>query len=207
MRIATLDDLNGVVATLTESFFGDPLMVWAFPDPGIRAERLSTLWRFMAEYVYLPGGVCTTTEDHSAVALWRDPSNLRSEDFRDHHGAEFFTAMHGEEGELDRLSTMGRTMAAHHPEDPHWYLLAIGVLPDHQGRGLGGDLLRFTLAELLPQGMPAYLEATSPRSRTLYVRSGFAEMSAFNVEDSPTLWGMWFPENTSEPFDRQTVTA
>jgi GNAT superfamily N-acetyltransferase len=197
MRIATLDDLNGVVATLTESFFGDPLMMWAFPDPSIRAERLSTLWRFMAQHVYLPGGVCTTTEDYAAVALWRDPANLRSEEFRDHHGAEFFAAMHGEDGDLNRLSEMGHTMAEHHPEVPHWYLLAIGVLPERQGRGLGGDLLNFTLTELMPADLPAYLEATSPRSRTLYQRAGFAELNAFATSDSPTLWGMWLPETAS----------
>jgi GNAT superfamily N-acetyltransferase len=191
MRLATLDDLGPVVATLTESFFGDPLMTWAFPEPSVRAQRLSTLWRFMAEFVYLPGGVCTTTEDHSAVALWRDPSNLRSEEFRETRGAEFFEAMHGD---LDRISTMGRAMAEQHPVDPHWYLLAVGVLPEQQGRGLGGDLLNFTLKDLLPAHTPAYLEATSSRSRTLYRRLGFEELSEFVVEDSPPLWGMWFSD-------------
>jgi ribosomal protein S18 acetylase RimI-like enzyme len=192
MRIATPDDLHTVTATLTESFFGDPLMSWAFPEKSIRAQRLSTLWRFMAEYVYLPGGVCTTTEDHSAVALWRDPSNLRSEEFRDRRGAEFFEAMHGD---MDRLSAMSRSMAQHHPDDPHWYLLAVGVLPDHQGHGLGGDLLTHTLTDLLPSGMPAYLEATSTRSRTLYLRLGFEEISEFTAEDSPPIWGMWYPNS------------
>lgn len=192
MRIATPDDLHAVTATLTESFFSDPLMSWAFPEKSIRAQRLSTLWRFMAEYVYLPGGVCTTTEDHSAVALWRDPSNLRSEEFRDTRGAEFFEAMHGD---MDRLSAMSRSMAQHHPDDSHWYLLAVGVLPEHQGHGLGGDLLTHTLTNLLPSGMPAYLEATSTRSRTLYLRLGFEEISEFTAEDSPPIWGMWYPNS------------
>jgi ribosomal protein S18 acetylase RimI-like enzyme len=192
MRIATLDDLGPVVATLTESFFGDPLMTWAFPEPSVRAQRLSTLWRYMAEFVYLPGGVCTTTEDHSAVALWRDPSNLRSEEFRETRGEEFYEAMCGD---LDRISAMGRVMAQHHPVDPHWYLLAVGVLPEKQGRGLGGDLLNFTLNEVLPAQMPAYLEATSLRSRTLYHRLGFEELSEFGAQDSPPLWGMWLADS------------
>jgi ribosomal protein S18 acetylase RimI-like enzyme len=191
MRIATLDDLGPVVATLTESFFGDPLMTWAFPEPSVRAQRLSTLWRYMAEYVYLPGGVCTTTEDHSAVALWRDPSNLRSDEFRDTRGVEFYEAMHGD---LDRISSMGRAMAEHHPVETHWYLLAVGVLPERQGRGLGGDLLNFTLKDLLPAQTPVYLEATSSRSRTLYRRLGFEELSEFVAQDSPPLWGMWFSD-------------
>ena len=191
MRCATLDDLVPVVATLTESFFDDPLMTWAFPDPSVRAQRLSTMWRYMAEFVYLPGGMCTTTQDHSAVALWRDPSNLRSEEFRESRGVEFFEAMHGD---LDKISTMGRAMAEHHPTEPHWYLLAIGVLPESQGRGLGGDLLNFTLREFRPRDVPAYLEATSPRSRTLYRRLGFEELSEFAAEDSPPLWGMWFSD-------------
>ncbi len=40
--------------------------------------------------------------------------------------------------------------------------------------------------------MPAYLEATSPRSRALYERHGFevtAELRA--TADSPPMWAMW----------------
>lgn len=190
MRIATFDDLDAMASTLTASFFNDPVMGWAFPDPKVRNDRLQTMWKFLAEHVYLPGGVCTTTEDHRAVALWRDPLNLRSEEFRDALGAQFFEAMHGD---IDRITAMGRVMSEYHPTDPHWYLLAVGVLPECQGRGLGGDLLNHTLRDLFANGMPAYLEATNPRSRTLYLRLGFEEYSEFRAEDSPPIWGMWFP--------------
>lgn len=192
MRIATAADLDPVVATLAASFQDDPMMMWAFPDPVARVRRLSTLWGFLAAHVYIPGGVCTTTEDHTAVALWRDPTNTRSEEFRDAHGVAFLEAM---EGDMERLGSMGRTMNDHHPPGDHWYLLAIGVQPAAQGRGLGGALLTYTLQDLLPAGMPAYLEATSPRSLTLYRRLGFTEISAFSTEDSPTLWGMWYPHD------------
>lgn len=192
MRTATAADLDPVVATLTASFHEDPVMRWAFPDPVIRVRRLHTLWSFLAAHVYIPGGVCTTTDDHTAVALWRDPTNPRSDDFRDTHGATFLEAM---QGDMERLGALSQVMAAHHPPEDHWYLLAIGVQPAAQGRGLGGALLDHTLRALLPAGMPAYLEATSPRSRTLYQRLGFTDISAFSAEDSPTVWGMWYPSD------------
>ena len=55
-----------------------------------------------------------------------------------------------------------------HPSDiDHWYLLAIGVRQSRQGVGRGGTPLEHTLRLADERHQPAYLEASSPRSRAL----------------------------------------
>jgi hypothetical protein len=39
--------------------------------------------------------------------------------------------------------------------------------------------------------MPAYLEASSPRSRACYERSGFEATDELVLPDGPPLWPMW----------------
>lgn len=188
VRIATGDDLDGVVGTLTSSFHDDPIMAWSFPDPGVRPRRLEVMWRFLAEGRYLPGGASTTLAGHQAVALWRRPDDDRQESFWAEHSERFAVAM---EGDLDRMGALSVVMGDHHPTEPHWYLLALGVRPELQGRGLGSALLEHTLAQIDRRREPAYLEASNARSRVLYERFGFEATAEFSVEGSPPMWPMW----------------
>lgn len=188
-RTATPEDLDGVVRALTESFHDDPVMAWAFPDAVVRPRRLATMWRFIAEGMYLPEGSSTTLSGHDSVALWRRPGAPNGDDFWAENGERFDAEM---EGDLERMGLVGEALAAHHPgDDDHWYLLAIGVRPEAQGRGLGGALLAHTLAIADERGEPAYLEATSARSRRLYERFGFEVTGEFAPEGGPPLWPMW----------------
>jgi ribosomal protein S18 acetylase RimI-like enzyme len=84
-------------------------------------------------------------------------------------------------------------MERRHPrKPPHWYLAIMGVDPQSQGRGFGSMLMQPALEILDAQRTPAYLEASTPRSRALYERHGFAVTGEFNLPSGgPTLWQMW----------------
>ena len=56
---------------------------------------------------------------------------------------------------------------------PHWFLLALGVDPVWQRRGVGTTLLASTLADADRHGLPAYLETTSEANVAYYQRFGF----------------------------------
>ena len=77
-----------------------------------------------------------------------------------------------------------------HPTVDHWYLPLIGVDVVEQGRGLGSALLRHALAICDGDGLPAYLEATHPRNRDLYVRHGFNVVGVIQAGSSPPIWSM-----------------
>jgi ribosomal protein S18 acetylase RimI-like enzyme len=81
-------------------------------------------------------------------------------------------------------------MAAYHPAEPHWYLPLIGVAPSAQGRGFGSLLLEHAAARCDREGLPAYLEATSPRSLALYRRHGFEVVAELRVGSAPPVFPM-----------------
>lgn len=55
----------------------------------------------------------------------------------------------------------------------------IGVHPASQGRGIGAELLRPTLAEATQRGAHSFLETFRPRSLAFYERLGFARVAEF----------------------------
>lgn len=187
VRAATLTDVDVVTSVLTEAFDADPMMRWAFTDD-VRPRRLAAMWRYLATHGYLPAGVSTVLPGGDGAALWLPPGVTLDGAFWAEHGAAFASGM---EFDMERLGAMAEQMHEHHPADDHWYLLAIGARASAQGRGVGSALLAHTLAIADEHGQPAYLEATSPRSRVLYERFGFTVLGEIQVADSPTLWAMW----------------
>jgi ribosomal protein S18 acetylase RimI-like enzyme len=190
-RPATPDDRDEVATILAEAFTDDPLMVWTFPDDGSRPRLLQAMFSFLAEHLYLPVGA-SVIDDEGAAALWQPPDarGEDSESFWAEHGQGFVAAL---EGEIERTMVLGAAMAEHHPTERHWYLPAIGVRTAAHGRGLGGGVLRHTLAQVDAAGEVAYLEATTPRSAALYRRHGFEVTTEFTVDDSPPIWPMVRP--------------
>lgn len=186
VRAATMDDLAEASAVLADAFADDPVMVWAFPDVAARPRLVQALFGYLAEHVYYPQGQCTVAGE--AATLWLPAGVTVGDEFWAEHGDAFAAAI---EGQIERIATLAATMDEHHPHDPHRYLLAIGVRPSAQGRGLGGRLLAHTLSQVDERGEAAYLEATSPRSRVLYQRHGFEVVTEFAVDGGPPVWPMW----------------
>ena len=92
-----------------------------------------------------------------------------------------------------RLAAMRQAMDAHHPMDrPHIYLWLLGVRPQAQGLGIGSRLLRAGLERADAQGLPVFLETSTPENVALYRRHGFEVLSEYWVRpDSPPSWAMW----------------
>jgi GNAT superfamily N-acetyltransferase len=66
------------------------------------------------------------------------------------------------------------------------------VTPAWQGRGYGTALLRPVLERCDADGVPAYLESSTPRGRALYDRNGFEVVEECRfAHDGPPVWRMW----------------
>jgi len=170
VRRATEDDRTAVVDILTESFATDPVAGWLFPDPGERRRLQPPYFGLLLTHpeaeVYLAG--------REGAAVWL-PGNASQQQ------PDVGTA-----GE--RFLALGAALAGRHPEEPHLYLQCIGVVGTRQGAGIGTALLRHRLDRT---DLAVYLEASSPRSRDLYLRHGFVEHGdPVRVPDGPTLWPM-----------------
>jgi GNAT superfamily N-acetyltransferase len=175
-----LDDaVERVFATLTLAFAADPPCRWLFPHP-------EKYLRYFPAFAMAFGGSAlahgTALTDNGGAALWLAPGAEPDEDALVALVEESIEQPRRDEALLV-FAEMGRI----HPPEPHWYLPLVGVEPGCQGRGLGSALIRPVLEKCDAAGLPAYLEATSARSRTLYERLGFEEVGAIQVGDCPVI--------------------
>lgn len=95
-----------------------------------------------------------------------------------------------------RLPDAIRTAAAihhHRPRVPHWYLHAVGTLPEARGQGAGVELIRAGLAKADSDGVGAYLESSHRDKVALYERHGFQERYEVKTSGTTPLIGMWRP--------------
>jgi ribosomal protein S18 acetylase RimI-like enzyme len=177
-------DHAGTIATLVVAFSADPVIRWLYPATDRYLVAFPELLH-LAGGAAFASGTADRTPDDAGAALWVPPGTPFDEEAagallertvdETRHGDVF--------GFLEQVSR-------HHPQAAHWYLPFIGVDPRCQGRGVGSALLARGLARCERDGLPAYLEASSPRNRVLYERHGFQVLAEIRAADSPPLWPM-----------------
>ena len=189
VRQADDADQEAVSDVLTEAFTNDPVVCWLFPEVGERGRLQSYFYRSMlthpAHEAYLVG-----RPDGASVWLTLAAGQAPYEEHPDAPEADL-SAVFGESGA--RLRALGQALAGRHPDrEPHLYLWCMGVAGGQQGSGLGSAMLRHGLERADADGLAVYLEASSPRSRALYLRHGFEDLGEpVRVADGPLLWPMW----------------
>jgi ribosomal protein S18 acetylase RimI-like enzyme len=191
VRSASREDVPRLATALARAFADDPGFSHLLPDPTDRAARLEVFFRTELGGFAFDHGHVWTTENVVGVAVWTPPGAWRvpvTATLR-----EVPAAMRVFRRRLPLALRSRLRMEHRHPsEPPHWYLAVMGVDPEWQGRGLGTALMRPVLDQLDAEGMSAYLEASTLRSRALYERNGFDVTAEFNLPaDGPPLWAMW----------------
>lgn len=183
-RKASAADLPGLSQTLAAAFFDDPVFRWAIPHAGRRREVQLGFFAIVIE-AYLPHDELYVTDDLVAGAVWAPPGD-------EDDGDQLAAALGDVFGEYaPRAFEVFELMDEQHPDDPHHYLFFLGTRPEWQSRGIGSDLMRPVLETCDREGMPAYLEATSERNRSLYLRHGFEVTGEIRLPDGPSMWPMW----------------
>jgi ribosomal protein S18 acetylase RimI-like enzyme len=177
----TEQNRNRCLDTLLLAFSGDPGIRWLYPDS---TQYLRNFRNFAAAF----GGAAFEhhtafcTEDLHAAALWLPPGVQPDE--------EQLVSIIQQTVSSDRqeeVFSVLEQMGSYHPQEPHWHLPLIGTDPNYQGQGYGSRLLAHTLAILDREHKLAYLEATSSRSVSLYLRHGFEILGTIQVSTSPPI--------------------
>ncbi|QES50099.1 GNAT family N-acetyltransferase [Streptomyces venezuelae] len=188
IRQAGPSDRDAVARLLDEAFRNDPVSSWVFPDP---EHRRAVHGKFLGVFVdvALEQGRIDYAVDGSCAALWlRVPAG-------EHEDGEDIPAKMRAVADPDneRCELVGRLTGEVHPTaEEHEYLLMIAVDPARQGSGLGTALMRPVLDACDRDGVPAYLEASSERSKRLYERLGWEFTgTAVQLPDGPPMWPMW----------------
>jgi ribosomal protein S18 acetylase RimI-like enzyme len=184
VEIAGTSDRDRAMATLELAFASDPVMRWFWPDPAVYRAAFSRFAGAIAGAAFEQGSALWV-DDGRAVALWLPPGFGADDDALVELMVESV-----DPSLLMDLSAFADAVHEYHPTVDHWYLPVTGVDPYVQGKGFGSTLLQHALAISDEQGLPAYLEASTVRSRLLYERFGFKEIGAIQVGTSPRVWPM-----------------
>lgn len=189
IRRAGESDRADVVRLLDEAFMRDPVSSWVFPDEERRRARHGALMDAFLDLAFAEGHV-DIAEDGSATALWWSvPAGPAHEDAAE--GPALLRR--AVDPDNVRIEVIGQLTSEIHPADrPHQYLHMIAVKPERQGQGIGSALVGSVLDRCDQEGLHAYLEASSARSRELYRRLGFTDLGgALDLPDGPRMWPMW----------------
>lgn len=189
IRKATAADVPALAGTLARAFEDDPVFAWFFAEERRRMQRIERFFDTVLRLIVLKHDETYVGARGAGAALWMPPGTAHLGPVENLRLMPALARVFGR-GVGRALRGMS-LMEEHHPHDPHEYLWFLGVEPDRQGEGIGSGLLRPMLERLDADGVPAYLEATSERSRDLYLRHGFEVTGELRFPDGPPMWRMW----------------
>jgi len=191
IRKMTAAEIAPVARVLAQAFFDDPHFRWFVRDDAKRLRRAQRGFATFIGRVWLPQDESYTHERFAGAALWMPPETWHLSPLAQ---LLLLPAIVRDLGlDTPRLLKALTFIERKHPREPaHWYLPIIGVAPAWQGRGYGAALLGAKLQSCDRSGMPAYLEASTPRNRALYERHDFETLEECRyTADAPPLWRMW----------------
>jgi ribosomal protein S18 acetylase RimI-like enzyme len=178
-------------AVLGRAFTTDPVFNWILAGAGRLEQRLTLAFTaFAVGAVHKPAAQVLVTPERTAASIWLPPNQWRapmSEIVR--QGPRLLRAYGARSPRALKLLSV---VEKHHPAAPHWYLEAIGTVPEARGRGIGPTVLTPVLDRCDDEKLPAYLESSNPQNIPFYERHGFVKMPLFDLPTGcPVITPMW----------------
>jgi len=173
------------VSLLARAFHDDPVINWAcnFPDK-LDAFFNITLPPFVGQ------GLTYMDIERRGVASWQSPNQAIDWPYTFSTLVDILRL--GGFKAAYRMILSGSRTERFHPETPHYYLFAIGVIPEAKGQGLGTGLISQMLRTCDEERMPAYLENSKEENLPFYQGHGFKVVEEVQISSSsPPLWLMW----------------
>lgn len=194
---ATTDaDLPEIVEVLTDAFADEEQFRWLQPDDATRRLLTRALFEGSARYLYpARRGAMVAVADGVIVgcALWAAPGAWKARWWQQLRAAPAMLRAAAPKALRefgDRGTRLTSALNAAHPTQPHWYLAALGIRPEWQGRGVGRLLLTAGQERCRKDGLPAYLECRDVLV-PYYARFGFRPVVSVDVPaGSPAQTGM-----------------
>lgn len=172
---------------LGRAFYDDSQWVALMPDPDVRRARLPEMFTGAVKMTAAARGVPERTAGFEAVALWLTPGRdiglwpmVRS------GFAAIRWAMKRPFLDFRRTMAVLRQFDRRRKElmpEPHWYVMAIGVDPVHQGQGHGSSLMHRGMWRADLDGRPIYLEADTDSIASFYEKLGFEVIGEMTIQE------------------------
>lgn len=173
------NDIQESVRVLSLAMLNNPLHIAIFQGESEK-ERMEIERTFSDLFNDLPGIVFLAKENGKIIGVMRMKSCQGKKSPDDPKGAK-------DENDVNwRKSVWQAEWARHDPVSQHWHLGPIGVLPSHQGLGVGSTLMERFCEEVDVCSAEAYLETDLDKNVRFYEKFGFklvSETEIFGVKN------------------------
>jgi ribosomal protein S18 acetylase RimI-like enzyme len=192
VRKITPADFEAVAALLGRAFDDDPVMNFLAKQDQHRSARIRHIKDMGLRMFTFPYGETYTGTNYEGAALWNPPGQIP-------HGLLFNLRTLPEMAKVTGIAGLPKALGAltlmekYHPTNrPHYYLMAVGVDPSHQGKGVGTTLINHVLERVDRERTGAYLESSKAKNLPLYERLGFRVIEEVALPGGgPPFWPMW----------------
>ena len=181
LKISFLEksDISEASRVLSEAMLKAPIHIAVFQGHGEKERKINEKM-FFELLSDLPGITFLAMINRQIVGVMRMKSCDGSKVSNEHAPTE-------DVNNLDwRKLYWHNEWARHDPLNQHWHLGPVGVLPSHQGKGIGTKLLNRFCQEVDAWLAPAYLETDTDKNVRFYERFGFqvvGETEIFDVKN------------------------
>lgn len=195
------DDIHDLGGVLGRAYQDDPMWAWLWPDAERRARFLDAYFELALRKLFLrlPGRHVSTTSTGAGVAIWAEPDHWRVPPTKALGAGPGMLRILGMRN-LVRSARLLNSIEKHHPNEPHWYLEALGTVPAQQGKGLGGHALASVLRRCDTEGVPVWTWSSNERNLAFYYRHGFEVLDTLDfVPGGPPIFPI---RRDPRPLDR-----
>ena len=174
-----INDIQESARVLSVAMLNNPLHVAVFQGEGEK-ERIEIEKMFCELFVELPGIVFLAKEKQNIIGVMRMKSCKGSKaagaakDAKDKNNIGW------------RKSVWNTEWGRNDPLEQHWHLGPIGVLPTHQGSGIGSILMECFCKEVDACLAKAFLETDLDKNIRFYEKFGFKVVSESEIFDVKT---------------------
>lgn len=169
---ATFQEKELVVEILAQSFQDNLSVNYLIPRDSKRMQRIRELMAYSFDLCRL-FGKAVLSENRKACALVIFPDRKRTSVQSLVLSARLILKAMGIRNIGKALSRESQ-VAQKHPSTQIYHLWFLGVLPEFQSEGTGGELLDELLADAVTMNRPVYLETSTLRNLPWYERHGFS---------------------------------
>ena len=159
-----------------------------FPDPEDRRVKEPIVNEFLLRLDYSYSRAFITSPQLEGIAIWMHSDKREKRPFwriltsgaiwlAIRIGIKALRKMQAYDQYIERKQ---KELAPH----KHWYLLALAVDPQHQGKGYASKLLNEMLSYIDEEGLPCYVETEGEKNVSMYQHFGFEVVDEFVVPDT-----------------------
>ncbi len=193
-------DVPGAVDCLVPAFANDPLMLHFFPgELGRRAAAARdffTMLMVARVALHMPVIVLNDGEETFGAVMGYDTSRPA---WPKEQLARLDALLRDWSGLSERFDAYDNLSRQFAPRKPHYYLGVLGVHPNRQGVGAGGNLITAfcRLSEMDPISSGTYLETASAENVAYYKRCGFDVAGSAAINTDVVLYCLFRPKRAA----------